>query len=146
MFENLSNEQLIAKCYELQALVDKYAPKAEYGHDGLEKKSYYMELDFGRSGELTSQFNAEPELVDILLEGNITVYFGEVLGKHSEVYNTLSDDDIDEIEFTNNEFGDFNPFEQSFIERDLISEKYNVDAYEYENVYDLCVAIYESRK
>lgn len=49
------------------------------------KAIYKLNADYGRNGNLTGVFIAEKEHVAVLLENKIEVYFGEVLGKHSEI-------------------------------------------------------------
>ena len=54
--------------------------------------TYYK--DFGRMGELEGLFIADHE--DLIKLDGKTIYFGEVLGKHSEVIVEFSyDEDID---------------------------------------------------
>jgi hypothetical protein len=43
-------------------------------------------------GYLSSYFVSTPEMVDKITGRE--VYFGEVLGKHSEIYGTIEEDDI----------------------------------------------------
>jgi hypothetical protein len=51
------------------------------------KKLYEFHWDCGRQGDLSGLFIAEDSDLEDLM-GN-EIYFGEVLGKHSEVYGTL---------------------------------------------------------
>ena len=53
------------------------------------KAIYKLEWDFGRSGELTGVFVADTDEVKKLIVNETVIYFGEVLGKHSEVYGSL---------------------------------------------------------
>ena len=57
------------------------------------KKLYRFKWDFGRMGELDGIFTAEDYDLENLFGKNI--YFGEVLGKHSEIYGILKKDDIE---------------------------------------------------
>lgn len=57
------------------------------------KKLYSFYWDCGRSGNLSGLFIAEESEVDNILGKE--VYFGEVLGKHSEVYGTVDAEDIE---------------------------------------------------
>lgn len=59
------------------------------------KKLYSFYCDCGRSGGLSGLFIAEESEVQKILGKE--VYFGEVLGKHSEVYGTVDIDDIKEV-------------------------------------------------
>jgi hypothetical protein len=65
------------------------------------KAIYKMEIDFGRQGELTGVFVAEKSKVVELIELGQEVYFGEVLGKHSDVNVEIEDGHITMI--TDNE-------------------------------------------
>ena len=56
------------------------------------KKLYKFNLNYGRMGELSGIFVADEKEVQGLLGKE--VYFGEVLGKHSEVFCTLEEDNL----------------------------------------------------
>lgn len=56
------------------------------------KGIYRFHWDCGRAGDISSIFVAEDEDVNAVIGKK--VYFGEVLGKHSEVYGTVADDEI----------------------------------------------------
>lgn len=58
---------------------------------------YRMRFDCGRQGELTGIFVAEKAKVKVLLENGIEIYWGEVLGKHSEVYGPLDEGELIEV-------------------------------------------------
>jgi hypothetical protein len=55
-------------------------------------KLYKMVWDAGRMGSLEGVFLAEPK--DVADAIGKEVYFGEVLGKHSEIYGPLEDKDV----------------------------------------------------
>lgn len=55
-------------------------------------KLYKMTWDAGRMGCLTGVFLAEPEKVAATIGKEI--YFGEVLGKHSEICGPLGADEV----------------------------------------------------
>jgi hypothetical protein len=59
-----------------------------------EKGIYRLNFDCGRNGVLTGIFIANKEYVKVLIENKIVVYFGEVLGKHSEVYGPIDESEI----------------------------------------------------
>ena len=61
------------------------------------KALYRLKFDCGRQGELKGIFIAETEDVKFLVENKVSVYFGEVLGKHSEIYGTVERQEIEEI-------------------------------------------------
>jgi hypothetical protein len=56
---------------------------------------YKISLDFGRMGDLSGLFVEKAAHVKMLINENIEVYFGEVLGKHSEISATFNDKDIE---------------------------------------------------
>lgn len=56
------------------------------------KKIYEFFWDCGRMGELEGVFIADSDLVDELI--GETVNFGEVLGKHSDIYGDLDQNDL----------------------------------------------------
>ena len=74
--------------------------------------SFYW--DCGRQGEVKGLFKATKEEVENAIGKE--VYFGEILGKHSEVYGTLEEDDIElvsdnPIEVMNATESGYNPLE-----------------------------------
>ena len=58
------------------------------------KAVYKLNVDFGRMGDVSGVFVAEKEQVDKLLKIKPQVYFGEILGKHSEIVLTLTKKDL----------------------------------------------------
>ncbi len=85
------------------------------------KALYSYNVDCGRMGELEGLFIAEQSDVKKLIGKD--VYFGEVLGKHSEIYGTVDEDEIKEIStdidlidkleslFEGSTISGYNPFE-----------------------------------
>ena len=59
------------------------------------KALYKFHWDCGRQGDIDGLFVAEQD--DIKAAIGKDIYFGEILGKHSEVYGTLDDGDLTEI-------------------------------------------------
>jgi len=57
------------------------------------KAIYKMNFDCGRSGNLYGIFVAEKDKMNDLI--GTEIYFGEVLGKHSEVCGPLTDEEIE---------------------------------------------------
>lgn len=53
---------------------------------------YRFNLDYGRMGSLTGLFVASPEKIKNLIGKE--VYFGEVLGKHSDVFSIMEESDF----------------------------------------------------
>ncbi len=56
------------------------------------KKLYSFHWDCGRMGDIEGLFIAEESRVNDMI-GN-EIYFGEVLGKHSDIYGTLDEEDL----------------------------------------------------
>ena len=88
---------------------------------------YRLDIDFEQQGELTGMFIAKKIDVKLLLENNLTIYFGEVLGKHSEIYTKIKrhhikfiTDDLIAVDiFRKYNLGiGFNPFEYQIIDDD----------------------------
>ncbi len=91
------------------------------------KAVYKMHIDCGRMGELEGVFVAGKKQVEKLLSSGVEVYFGEVLGKHSEIYGGIEDKEIkmvsddqnvvDVIEKHGLQSG-YNPFEYTSVNFD----------------------------
>ena len=60
----------------------------------MKKAIYKFNADCGRMGELEGVLISTKERVDKLIESKIEVYFGEVLGKHSEICGTIEKDEM----------------------------------------------------
>ncbi|WP_306353687.1 hypothetical protein [Flavobacterium sp. '19STA2R22 D10 B1'] len=60
----------------------------------MKKAIYKLSIDCGRSGDLEGVFIATKKQVDKLISSKIEVYFGEVLGKHSEIYGAINKKDV----------------------------------------------------
>lgn len=60
------------------------------------KKLYSFELDYGRMGTLEGLFIANESDFNSMIGQE--VYFGEVLGKHSEVFDTMTEEMFDIID------------------------------------------------
>jgi len=58
------------------------------------KGLYKLSMNFGKNGELNSLFIADSMDIDILLSKNIPIYFGEVLGKYSDIISSIQKDEI----------------------------------------------------
>lgn len=61
------------------------------------KALYKMICRCGRMGDLEGIFVAEKEDVKILVEEGIEVYFGEVLGKHSDICGSIEAKELAEV-------------------------------------------------
>lgn len=95
------------------------------------KAIYKLNFDCGRMGELTGVFVADTEKVRVLVDQQIEVYFGEVLGNHSEIYGPVSDkeivmvsdskDAVDLVESLKLQTG-FNPFNETAVNFKLNGE------------------------
>ena len=84
------------------------------------KALFKMDFDCGRMGNLEGVFIADTEDVEYLVNSKICVYFGEVLGKHSEISGCVAESEIKQITTDENvikiveEYGlnsGYNPFE-----------------------------------
>jgi hypothetical protein len=58
------------------------------------KAIYKLHFDCGRMGVLEGSFVADTEEVKKLIDSKKEVYFGEVLGKHSEISGRIEECDI----------------------------------------------------
>lgn len=102
---------------------------------------YKMHIDCGRMGSLESVFIADEAATNWLISSGIQVYFGEVLGKHSEVYTAITERDLKLVTTEENvvklfekhglESG-FNPFNyrslnaESFLSEDEVDDDMTV--------------------
>jgi hypothetical protein len=91
---------------------------------------YKFHVDCGRMGDLDGVFSADSEDVEKLL--NREVFFGEVLGKHSDISEVIDEENLTAIT-TNAEFielfdkyelsNGFNPFDYIEYDNDDIDEE-----------------------
>lgn len=58
----------------------------------MKKVLYDFHWDYGRMGTVQGRFISTEEDVDCAVGSQI--YFGEILGKHSQVYGTFNWDDV----------------------------------------------------
>lgn len=58
----------------------------------MKKGLYKFDADCGRMGSLEGLFIGDADVIEWLIESKLEVYFGEVLGKHSEVYFAMESD------------------------------------------------------
>jgi len=95
----------------------------------MEKAIYKLLISIPRHGTISGIFVIEKKYMKKLLEEKIEIYLGEVLGKHSEVYVTVEEDEIVEITddvtvveiFENyNLYSGINPFE--YVSNDFFEE------------------------
>lgn len=91
------------------------------------KAVFKLNVDCGRIGELEGLFIATKQEVKQLLECPYEVYFGEVLGKHSEVYGKIEEKEIIFVSDDENVIkiieehdlsGGFDPFDYEFLNFD----------------------------
>lgn len=57
---------------------------------------YRLYMDF-RGGEVSGMFLAKKKYIEYMIENEVSVHFGEILGKHSDVRATICDDDIEMV-------------------------------------------------
>jgi len=60
----------------------------------MAKAIFKLNVDCGRMGDLEGLFVAEKDHVEKLINDGIEVYFGEVLGKHSEICGAIEQKEI----------------------------------------------------
>ena len=84
------------------------------------KALYKLHFDCGRQGELNGLFICDTEKLEQLVKSEYEVYFGEALGKHSEVYGKIeecdytlvsTDDNVIKVIEENNLENGYNPFD-----------------------------------
>lgn len=75
------------------------------------KALFKMNFDYGRSGSLEGLFIAEKKYIDYLVEQELQVNFGEVLGKHSEVCGRVSPEEITLVTTDKNVLGIIKEFD-----------------------------------
>lgn len=101
------------------------------------KKLFKMNFDCGRMGSLQGVFVATQEQIECLIRKEIQVYFGEVLGKHSEILGPIEKGDItmisDNPDVVNAGVDSgYDPFEYTFI-------NFDASPYGIENTDDMTV-------
>ena len=95
------------------------------------KGLFKMNVDFRRMGNLEGVFIADSDDVDYLVNKKICVYFGEVLGKHSEIYGNIKKNDIKLISTDNKVI---NVIEEYELENGYNPFNYSVFVQEMENI------------
>ena len=90
---------------------------------------YRMHIDCGRQGELTGIFTALKEDVDRLIKSGVSVEFGEVLGKHSDVRGRMTEEHFTLVTEDQNVVGMFEEYDFSsgyspfdYVDDDAITE------------------------
>lgn len=114
---------------------------------------YKMNFACGRNGDLTGLFIAKDTLVKCLIDHKIRVYFGEVLGKHSEIWGYLDEREIklvtqdpkvlEVVKDFDLESG-FNPFSYTFIKFDW--DKYGFEEEDDMLTEEICTKIIEKNE
>lgn len=61
------------------------------------KTLYKFHFDCGRQGKLRGLFIEDSEKVKELITSGKEVYFGEVLGKHSEIFGPIAESDLTKV-------------------------------------------------
>ena len=94
----------------------------------MNKNLYHFEWYCGRQGMVESLFLATEEMVDWIIGKEVN--FGEVLGKHSEIYGEIEEKEITKINISNDSIKEigfeldsdtwigYNPFEYVSVEYD----------------------------
>lgn len=60
----------------------------------MKKAIFKFKADFNRNGSLEGVFISTKEKVDVLINNIVTVDFGEVLGKHSDVHCDITNENL----------------------------------------------------
>jgi hypothetical protein len=131
----------------------------------MKKYLWSFYFDCGRSGSLDGLFVATEEEVNSVIGKH--AYFGEVLGKHSEVYGDIEPNDIhklnispEAVEEVSAHLGDtwsgFNPLDYAYIQCDMIDidgnqceeegNKDDMNAFDIEGYNYLCYDCYRKQK
>ena len=95
---------------------------------------YKLNFDCGRQGKLEGLFIAKKDHAKWLIENEFEVYFGEVLGKHSEVYGSI---DENEIAFVSDDLNVIDVIRKHGMENGYDPFDYNVINAEREDFKDL---------
>jgi len=117
------------------------------------KAIYKLNLDCGRYGSLYGIFVADKEYVDTLIDSGIEVYFGEVLGEHSDVYGEIEETDI---QLVTDDVKVVDMFEEYELSTGIDPFDYHASDFDYEEiglssdddlyVYDIIEKIIENKK
>lgn len=91
--------------------------------------------DCGRQGEVEGLFKATKE--EVVAAIGKDVYFGEILGKHSEVYGVIEDGDItlesdDPLVVLGAKESGYNPLDYAEYECSVCGDKYRAEDYDFE--------------
>ncbi len=63
----------------------------------MTNRLYKFDFDCGRMGNLDGIFVADDKKIKQLIKQNPSIYFGEVLGKHSEIFGDFSEMNVEKI-------------------------------------------------
>lgn len=119
---NAHNKIIVDKCIEL---IDKA--------QNCKEKLYSFYWDCGRQGEVEGLFKATDEEIQRAIGQK--VYFGEILGKHSEVYGTLDECDItlvsdDSLIVSNSTESGYNPLNYVSFVCSVCEDEYNIEEFD----------------
>lgn len=124
----------------------------------MEKFLYKFSFDCGRSGSLEGLFVATEEEVTSMIGQD--VYFGEVLGKHSEVQGTIEEGEIKKVDISSkvvaevseqlgNSWSGINPLDYCETHCEECDESLRADEWivEYRKEFnkDMCEECYEEK-
>ena len=117
------------------------------------KAIYKLNLDCGREGSLYGIFIADKEYVNVLVNNDIEVYFGGILGKHSDISLTINDTDI---ELITDDVKVIDMFEEYELSTGINPFDYNASDFDYDSIglidngniiiYDIVEQIIENNK
>ena len=138
----------VLKCTESQdemtlSLIDKIDNVLKTAR-GYKQCLWSFYWDWGRQGDVEGLFKATKEEVEKAIGKE--VYFGEILGKHSEVYGTLEEGEIklisdNPMEVMNATESGYNPLNYVQYHCEKCDSDYYIDEYDIEkNVCCYCAA------
>jgi len=102
-------------------IISKALEEYTYYTGEREEAIYNFEIDCGRMGSLEGVFTAKKTDVEWLLNSGLEVYFGEVLGKYSEIYSVIKPEHLemvtDDPKYVNSQRDSgFNPFDYTVLD------------------------------
>lgn len=131
MTEHKIDQKIIDNVMELikgphQEIIRKALTEYYWYEGEPETAVYELNMSFGRMGDLEGVFTAKKKDVEKLKELDLTVYFGEVLGKHSEIYGSVKDSitmlSDDPKQVANCRESGFNPFDYTTIDSEAYDD------------------------
>lgn len=109
---------------------------------------YKFHWNCGRNGSVEGVFKAKKSFVDSVIGNEVS--FGEILGKHSDIYGTLGEEDLkiiseDPIVVMNTPESGYNPLEYIQLECSACEETYYLNEFDDKENY-ICFNCAESEE